>query len=118
MHRAVINDRSAPTAFHADLVHQSMEWLSIRHTKTLNDRLLSGKRFPVLNGNNWATAEGRLSASAVPSANVATWWLAALRFRLRNAPLPHQLRYGNDTMEKHRSQPWKSDPNSLLGRVD
>ncbi|KQN15306.1 hypothetical protein ASE79_00520 [Sphingomonas sp. Leaf28] len=57
MHWAVIDDRSAPTTFDANLVHQGIEWVSIRHAKTLNERLLSGKRFPVLDGNSWAEAE-------------------------------------------------------------
>ena len=37
VHRAVIDHRSAPTAFYANLCHQGMEGLSIRHRAMLNE---------------------------------------------------------------------------------
>jgi hypothetical protein len=48
-------------------------------------RPLPGRACGTKNGNNWATAEGRLLASASPSANVATWWKAE---RLLSPRLP------------------------------
>lgn len=52
--RAVIDDRSAPTAFYANLFHQGMEGLSVRHRAMLNEWPHSSKRLTVQNGNNWA----------------------------------------------------------------
>ena len=37
VHWAAIDDRSAPTAFYANLCHQGVEGLSIRHRAMLNE---------------------------------------------------------------------------------
>ena len=58
----------------------------------LNERLLSVPRIALMSVSVWVTADRPLMGSAMPTANVATWWLADVqemgRTPKKSAPVP------------------------------